>query len=279
MEPGWGGWFRRAAMVILVLLAGCSNGGGNSGGDGDGDATGPAATATVGVAQPALCEGDTVVSATAADTATPMTIEEIQAFLLTNPAVKPAGFRSQTVVVDDGLGSFRISAPQSFSAFWRAGTPSDELEELGTARDEGWMNHWKSLIDDGSVNTRAISLDTDRTDQVVAILVTLTPAGSEAGDSLATDFAEGYAEGGAMLGEKCGVRVNGADGAYVEHTVPKALLDSRVDRTQLQFLIPDPPNNALWGVTCDVPQPIASEVKELCSDIVSTFEPLPPIEP
>lgn len=279
MDPGRGGWFRRAAIVTLVLLAGCSDGGGSSGGGGDGEATGPAPTATVGVAQPALCEGDTVVSASAADTATPMTIEEIQAFLLTKPAVKPAGFRSQTVVVDDGLGSFRISAPQSFSAVWRAGTPSDELEELGSARDEAWMDHWKGRIDEGSVNTRAISLDTDRTDQVVAILVTLTPAGSETGDSLATDIAEGYAEGGAMIGEKCGVRVNGADGAYVEHTVPKALLDSRVDRTQLQFLIPDPPNDALWGVTCDVPQPISAEVKELCSDIVSTFEPLPPIEP
>jgi hypothetical protein len=270
-----------AAIAALVLVAGCSDGGGGSGGGGNGDPAGPAARAgaTVEVAQPAICGAGTVISASEAETGTPVTVEEMQALLLTRPAAKPEGFRSQTVVVDEGLGSFRISAPPSFSPFWRFGTSSDELEELGFERDEAWMNHWKDRIDSGGVNTRAISLDTERTDQVVALLVTLTPAGSESGDSLATDFAEGYAEGGALLGESCGIRANGADGAYVEHTVPRDLLDSEVDRTQLQFLIPDPPNDALWGVTCDVPLPLASELKELCSGIAGTFEPLPAIAP
>lgn len=272
-----GGRRLRAAMVALVLMAGCSGGGGGSGGAGNGGGGGSRARATVGVAQPALCAGDTVISETEADTATPATVVEIQAYIMTHPAAKPEGFRSQTIVVDEGLGSFRISAPPGFSPFWRAGTPSDELEELGYDRDEVWMNHWKDRIDSGEINTRAISVDMERTDQVVAILITLTGAGSETGDSLATDFAEGYADGGALMGESCGVRANGAEGAYVEHTVPKDFLDSEVDRTQLQFLIPDAGNDALWGVTCDVPLELASEVKQLCADIAGTFEPLPAI--
>lgn len=274
-----GGRRLRAAIVALALMAGCSDGDGGSSGAGNGGKADPAAraAATVRAVQPALCAGDTVVSATTADTATPVTIDEIQAYILTHPAAEPEGFQSHAIVVDEGLGSFRISAPPEFSAFWRAGTSSDELEELGFERDEVWMNHWKDNIDSGEINTRAISVDTQRTDQVVAILITMTGAGSETGDSLATDVAEGYADGGALLGESCGVRANGVDGAYVEHTVPKDFLDSEVDRTQLQFLIPDPGNDALWGVTCDVPLELASDVKQLCPDIAGTFEPLPAI--
>ncbi len=276
--PMRGGWCRRMGarmgVVVMVLsLSGCPGQETRSGSPSK--AGSPAAT--VAAAQPLLCGSETVLSEEPADTGSPVTVEQMQARIMTDPAAKPDGYRTQTVIVNEGLGSFRVSTPASFSPFWRHGTPSDDLLTMAEERDPAWTAYWKERIDSGEVQTRAISLDGDRSDELVAVLITIAEAPDESGDALAAAFADNYGGGGALLGESCGVRANGADGAYVEHTVPTSVVGGRVDRTQLQFLIPDRPNNALWGVTCDVPKGTASEVKDICRQIASTFEPLPPI--
>lgn len=270
------------AMVVVLLLGACSDGPDQrSAGSGSESPQGKAAeegspAASIAAAEPLVCTGDPVVSARAANSGQPATATEIQARLLVDDTEAPAGFRRQTVVVDEGLGSFRFAAPLSFSPVWRNGTPSGELIDLARERDEVWAEFWEDRTGSGAL-TRAISLDTGRRDEVVAVLITLTEAFEETGDELAASFAESYGSEGSLLGESCGVRANGAEGAYVEHTVTSSTLGGGEDRTQFQFLIPDPPNRALWGLTCDVPRPMASDVKELCRQIASTFEPLPEV--
>ncbi|HEX2054052.1 MAG TPA: hypothetical protein VHJ78_10055 [Actinomycetota bacterium] len=265
---------RTGVAIALVLLAACSGGSESA----SSDARPQRGAAMVAAAQPALCEAETVLSAEPADSAEPLTAMELQARLIVDTAPKPEGFRSQTVIVDQGLGSFRIATPTTFSAFWRNGTPADELTELAQARDEAWTDYWGGQIESGDVETRAISIDGGRQDALVAVLITLTEAPEQTGDSLARAFAQRYGSGGVPIGESCGVRANGADGAYVEHTIPRSMIGGGTDRTQLQFLIPDRANNALWGVTCDVPKALASDVKARCVEIAATFQPLPPIE-
>ena len=265
-----------AALLLAVLLTGCPGGEEPS-------SRRPLSISpgeTIAPAEPRLCGGEQIVlSAEPADSGQPVTVEQLQGRLLVVPAPKPEGYRTQTVIVDEGLGSFRMSMPQDFSPLWRIGTPSGELFEMAAERDPAWTQYWKDLVDSGGVETRAISLDTGRSDEIVAVLITLTEAPEQSGDALAGSFGERYRRNGASIGEHCGVRANGAQGAYVEHTVPGDFVGGGTDRTQLQFLIPDPPNGALWGVTCDVPKPMASEVKEACRQISSTFQPLPAVEP
>lgn len=272
---GWpvrGGCGRRMFLVGLVVLlpAGCSSGGsGNSGSAAPADEAGPV--------EPALCDGDVVISGEAADTAEPATVVEMQARLLVSPPKNPAGYRGQAVIVDEGLGSFRISTPSGFSTLWRNGTSPEALLEVSASRDRSWTEFWRDRMESDELNTRAIAVDSDRTDEVVALLITMTPGMPEAGQEMADVFAESYEAGGFSVRESCGVRANGHDGAYVEHIVPAETLEGPNDRTQLQFLIPDPPNDALWGVTCDVTEGSAVEVKQLCREIASTFEPLPEV--
>ena len=263
-----------AALLVTFLLIGCQGGE---------EARSPqsksAAGRTVAAAEPVLCGGEqVVVSDDAADSGQPATAEELQARILVGQAANPQGYRRQTVIVDEGLGSFTISLPESFSPFWRNGTPSDELFRIAEERDAAWSEFWRGLIHRGDIETRAISLDTARTDGVAAVLITLTEADRESGDALGEAVAKSYRGNGGLIGEACGVRANGADGAYVEHTVSADVVGGETDRTQLQFLIPDPPNRALWGVTCDVESEMASEVKEFCRQIASTFQPLPAVE-
>ncbi|HEX2150234.1 MAG TPA: hypothetical protein VHI31_08710, partial [Actinomycetota bacterium] len=189
----------------------------------------------------------------------------------------PDDYMTQTVIVDEGFGSFSLSAPRSFSPFWRAGTSPDLLLEEAEPLDEEWAGFWGDRMRRGDTAARAIMVDGARTNEVSAVHVTLTESYPQSGDELADLFAQDYTEGGGTIGERCGIRANGEDGAYVEHTVPGDLLDSAVDRTQLQFLIPDAPNELLWGVTCDVPKSLAAEVKQTCRDIASTFRPLPAV--
>lgn len=262
------------AMALLALLSACSSGGSDSP-EAQPDPDRPIAS---GVAvQPLLCAGNTVVSEEQADTGTPVTEDEVLAQVLGGGDTKPEDFMTQTVVVDDGFGSFSLAAPQGYSAFWRAGTPPDILLELAEPLDEAWTAFWEDKMRSGDTNVRAIMVDGNRDDAVSAVQVTLTEAYPQSGDALADRFAQDYTEGGAKIGERCGIRANGSEGAYVEHTVPGDLLGSSVDRTQMQFLIPDEPNELLWGVTCDVPVSLAAEVKQTCREIASTFRPLPAV--
>ncbi len=274
-RPVRGGCRRQLAVTaLLVLLVGCSSGGSDSP-EVEPDPDRPIAT---GVAvQPHLCGGSTVLSDEQADTGTAVTEDEMLAHVLVAGETKPEDFMTQTVVVDEGFGSFSLAAPQGYSAFWRAGTPPDILLELAKPLDGEWAGFWEGRMRSGDTNVRAIMVDGRREDGVSTVQVTLTEAYPQSGDALADRFAQDYTEGGATIGERCGIRANGSEGAYVEHTVPGDILGSRVDRTQIQFLIPDDPNELLWGVTCDVPVSLAAEVKNTCREIASTFRPLPAV--
>lgn len=233
---------------------------------------------TAELVQPAICGTGAVISAEAADTGTPKDVLDMQAYLLVNPPDNPPGYRTQSVVVDGGLGSFRVTLPQSYLPVWRYGTPGRDLLDMAEVRDPDWTKFWGRTIAARGINHRAISLDADVSDQVVAVLITFTDLEDE-GDRLAEALGTFYSDGGGMLAEACGVRANGADGAYIEHTVPGELIGSPVDRTQLQFLIPDKPNRALWGVTCDVPRSVVTtQHKQTCREIASLFRPLPEVE-
>ncbi|CAN5861750.1 hypothetical protein BH23ACT12_BH23ACT12_19950 [soil metagenome] len=273
-RPVRGGYRRKgwAAVLLLMTLAGCSAGDGPEAED---DPDRPIATAAV--VEPGICGSTVVLSDEAADTGTPLTEDQMLARVTADATGKPEGFTTQTVVADEGLGSFKLSAPQGYSPFWRAGTSPDILLELAEPLDPEWAGFWEQRMRSGDTNTRAIMVDGTREDAVAAVHVTLTQAYPQTGSALADRFAQDYSEGGGTIGERCGVRANGDDGAFVEHTVPGEFLDSNVDRVQLQFLIPDPPNDLLWGVTCDVPRPLAGEVKKTCREIASTFRPLPAV--
>jgi hypothetical protein len=274
-RPVRGGCRRQlvAAALLWVLLAGCSD-------DGPGaekETTAGSASSAAPV-EPALCEADVVVSDKATETSEPLSVAEMQARLLSQPAVKPSGFTSQAVVVDEGLGSFRISTPSGYSTFWRNGTPAADLFEVAGPRDQAWVDFWQGQMEVGELNARAIAVDASKDDEVSALIITVTPGIEQAGDAMADVFSETYSAGGWTIREACGARANGADGAYIEHIVPAEVIGGPADRTQLQFLIPDPPNDALWGVTCDVTEKSVVEVKKTCLEIARTFEPLPPID-
>lgn len=182
--------------------------------------------------------------------------------------------RTHTVNLGESSAGFQVATPQSYSDFWTWGTPPDELEASARALDPSWVERWEQRLRSGNENPKAIAVDNGRSSEVVAVVVTLTPPGEEPGDALAASFAEGYESVGFPVGEACGVSLDGMDAAYVEHTVPGSGAGDAADRSQLQFLIPDPPHNALWGVTCDAPKALVSEVKRQCLEIASTFRPL-----
>lgn len=276
-RPVRGGCRRQVLVSALlwVLLAGCADEG--SGAREETDARG-STTAAAAPVEPALCGTDPVVSDKAAETAEPLSVVQMQARLLSQPAVKPEGFISQAVVVDEGLGSFRISTPSGYTPLWRNGTPARELFSIAGPLDQAWVNFWQGQMELGELNARAIAVDASKNDEVTALIITLTSGLEESGDAMADVVSETYSGGGWPVREACGIRVNGADGAYVEHIVPAEVVDGPADRTQLQFLIPDLPNNALWGVTCDVTEKSVVEVKTTCLEIAGAFEPLPPVD-
>ena len=272
-RPVRGGCSRKVFVAaLLVMLVGCSGGRSDSP-EAEPDPDRPISTGAA--VQPLLCGGSSVLSDEQADTGTPVTEDEMLAHVLVAGETKPEDFMTQTVVVDEGFGSFSVAAPRGYSAFWRAGTPPDTLLELAEPLDGEWAAFWEDKMRSGDTNVRAIMIDGRRKDGVSTVQVTLTEAYPQSGDALADRFAQDYTEGGATIGERCGIRANGSEGAYVEHTVPGDILGSSIDRTQIQFLVPDEPNELLWGVTCDVPQSMAAGVKQTCRDIAATFRPLP----
>lgn len=256
---------RAAALLATVILLAAGACGGN-----EPDPGGEVETFGAGI-----CEDTPVLSARMADTSQPLTDMEATARIMVSERAAD-GFYKNSVIVDQGMGSFELALPRHFAPLWRAGTPTDELEELGRERDPEWMEFWSRNLRQGGT-TRAISVDVDRTSEVVAILVTLTPEEPETGAELAGAYADFFRSQGADVGEACGILANGSDGAYVEYIVSGRQLGSRVDRAQLQFLIPDPPQGLLWGVACDVPAELAAELKSGCFDIAASFEPLPEI--
>ncbi|MGQ0678772.1 MAG: hypothetical protein ACT4OM_03785 [Actinomycetota bacterium] len=221
-------------------------------------------------------EFPTVLSTVQADSGRTITSLEAEAGSLVNEQVPDPGFRFNTVIVSSGLGSFRIATPKEFSAPWRFGTPAGDFLAEASARDSQWAEFWGPRLESGD-NPRALLMDLATQDAAVVVHLTLSPEVGLLGQELADHYASGYKEIG-PVSEAHKVVVNGVDGAYVEYLVPKDRVGGTSDRVQQQVLIPDPPNRVLWGVTCDVPAPLAAETKALCAKIAASFEPLPAIE-
>jgi hypothetical protein len=250
---------------MLLLVGACSNE--------------PPSTSESPAKKSSASEADsfpTVLSEEASDSGRTATSVELQAEMTVNAAEAPEGFRYNTVIVSDGLGSFRVATPVEYSAPWRFGTPTDQILAEGTSRDPAWATFWEpALIDDE--NPRAVFLDLGKDSDVIALLITLTPAPGPEGEQMARFYSKAYAELGAVA-ESHRVRVNGGEGAYVEYTVPSRIVGGGKDRVQMQVLIPDLPNDVLWGVTCDAPPEFVNDVKPLCAEIAATFQPLPAIK-
>lgn len=222
----------------------------------------------------ALAPFPDVLSENVADTGRTLTSLEAQAEFLIDGGAKPDSFRFNTVIVDGGIGSFKIATPRDYAAPWRFGTPTEELFAGAGERDPDWVEFWMDKLDDDD-NPRAVALDLAEENDVVVLQITLTPSPGLLGADLAEGFKELY-ELDWEVSESRPVKVNGNDGAYVEYTVPASTVGT--DRVQMQVLIPDLANQALWGVTCDVPRSLAAKVKPLCAEMAATFEPLPLIE-
>jgi len=262
--PVQGGTCLSCLILLLLLLGACSN---------------EPPSASESPAKTPATQADpfpTVLSEEASDSGGTATSLEMQAEMMVNTAEAPEGFRYNTVIVSDGLGSFRVATPVEYSAPWRFGTPTDEILAEGTSRDPAWATFWEpALIDDE--NPRAVFLDLSKDSDVVALLITLTPAPGPEGEQMARFYSKAYAELGTVA-ESHRVRVNGGEGAYVEYTVPSRIVGGGKDRVQMQVLIPDLPNDVLWGVTCDAPPEFVNDVKPLCAEIAATFQPLPTVK-
>jgi hypothetical protein len=217
-----------------------------------------------------------VLSTTTADTGTPATADELTAGQIVDGADDPAGFRGTTVVVSSGPGSYRLAAPSTYSVLWRAGTPADQLVAAASNRDPRWAQEFRSTAAaaDPSGSLRSVMLDTGPADGVTALVVTLTPAEPESGDALADEAGREFTDEGYPVYAGHGVRVNGADGAYVEFSRPVAGGGSQAG---VQVRVPDPPAGLTWGLTCEGPEPTRDDLRATCARIAGTFRPLPAV--
>jgi hypothetical protein len=218
------------------------------------------------------------VSTVTADSGRTMTTTELSGELIANPIDKPAGFRSVTVIVDNGLGSFALAAPRSYSLPWRVGTPADQLIADGAARDPVWAERMRSIAAraEPSGGMRAVLIDTSPTDSVTALFVTLSQGTGRSGEQLADEMRVEFTDDGHTVDEVHPVTVNGAEGAYAEFSMdPRPGSTER--RVGMQVRIPDPPNNLLWGITCEGPDTRRAELEPVCGQIAATFRPLPRI--
>lgn len=218
-----------------------------------------------------------VLSTEQADSGRTVTAVELAGEVTVVDVPKPPGFRTESVVVSGGLGSFQVALPASYLSMWRVGTPPDELLAEGAERDVDWAALARQRIggaDPGGA-LRAATLDTAPVDRVRAVQFTLTEGIPPGGDALAELVSGQNEEQGRPVRAAHAVTVNGADGAYIEFTLPSP--PGAPARVGMQVLIPDPPNDVLWGVTCDVSAAEFAQLQPVCAQITGTFRPLPRI--
>lgn len=215
-----------------------------------------------------------VLSTTTADTGRTVTATELLGEVAVSDVGAPQGFRTQSVVVSGGFGSFQVALPPGYVDVWRAGTPYEGLLTVATRLDPVWAADARGRLagaaPDGAL--RAMTVDATRT-EVRMVQVTLTPSEGRSGEQLVEVFDDLYTEQGNDVREARTVTVNGAQGAYIEFSI--ATFADTEPRIAMQVLVPDPPNDLLWGVTCDVPEAEVDVLRPLCGQIASTFRPLP----
>ena len=256
-----------AVLVLAVLSSACSV---------QVRVAGAPQAAQGAAASPSAADFPTVLSTTTADSGRTVTASELEAESAAAKEQRPAGYRGLTVVVSGGYGSFDVAVPRSYTDVWRAGTSPDELLGEAARRDPAWAGGFRSTLvnaaPDGGL--RAVVLDGAPADAVNALFVTLSGATGKSGDALAAQMRADFdGKGSYRVVAARAVTVNGAQGAYAEFTINR----TDTPRVGIQVRIPDPPNNLLWGVTCEAPAAARAEIAQACATMAGTFRPLPKI--
>jgi len=218
-----------------------------------------------------------VLSAETADSAGTVDSITLQGRLIAGTGTKPAGFRSVSVVVDRGLGSFTVALPDSFRSVWWPGMPSADFVAQVEQHDPAWGSQARRIVSADPPPVRALALDTTRAGQAAMVVITATgvPPRADAAALVAAAHTEITSIGGREL-DVHPVVANGVDGVYVEFEQPDQT--GRVpDRTNLSVRITDPHNKVQWGVTCDLPDALRDNLRDQCLKIAGTFRPLPAV--
>ncbi|MEJ3653615.1 hypothetical protein WEH80_11585 [Actinomycetes bacterium KLBMP 9759] len=217
-----------------------------------------------------------VLSTTRADTSQPVTADELTGQLITGQK-KADGYIGYDVVVANGLGSFRIATPRSYTQLWRAGTPSAEFLAAVRQADPAVAGRLeRSLAGNPNGSLRAVLADVSTPGRVDLVLVTLGPIGNLSGESLAAAMRQEFTDDGHTVDESHAVQVNGGGGAYLEFTQPVAPGDAEA-RVGMQVRVLDPGNAASWAVTCDATESRRADIEPVCADVARSFVPLPRI--
>lgn len=250
---------------LMLAISACSGGGSGT------DAASAQASVVPG-GSPGVFPS--VLSESTADTGRTVTSDELTGEITADSAAPPAGFTNLYVVVASGFGSFSVAVPKSYSAIWRAGRPASEIVDAAERIDPVWAADARTKLSAAAPDglLRAVALDTTPADAVTAVFITLTKDDGTQGTALAEQMWSVYGKSGRVVDEAHAVRVNGADGAYVEFTINAAEANPRVG---MQVLVPDPPNRMMWAVTCEGPVAKRAELEPVCAQIAATFRPGP----
>ncbi|WP_232666281.1 hypothetical protein [Pseudonocardia sp. TRM90224] len=267
-------------LAAALLTGGCTTAvvGTPTAAEAPGPAAPPTTASTTGPTPSVDASGrfPAVLSTMRADTAKPVTADELTGKLLTGQK-KADGFIGYDVVVASGLGSFRIATPGSYTQLWRAGTPSAEFLAAVRQADPAVADRLdRSLSGNPNGSLRAVLADVSTPGRADLVLVTLGPIGDLSGESLAAAMRQEFSDDGHVVDESHAVQVNGGGGAYLEFTQPVGPGDTE-PRVGMQVRILDPGNEASWAVTCDATESRRADIEPLCADVARSFVPLPRI--
>jgi hypothetical protein len=236
------------------------------------------------VAAPSTSRGDhtatgrgEVLSPDTADSAGTVDSTTLQGRLIAGKSTAPPGFRSVSVIVDRGLGSFTVALPAGFRSVWWPGMPSEDFVAQVAQRDPAWGSQARRIVTADPPPVRALALDTTRTGQVAMVVITAggAPTRADAASLVAAAHAEITRIGGRER-DVHPVVANGVDGVFVEFEQPAR--SGRVpDRTNLSVRITDPHNDVQWGVTCDLPDALRDSLRDQCLQVAGAFRPLPAV--
>jgi hypothetical protein len=266
---------RRWAVAVVTVVAVAS-------GSGCAVTVPGTAVAAAGAAErPPIDVGGTgsgaVLSAETADSAGTVDSITLQGRLVAGKSTTPAGFRSVSVIVDRGLGSFTVALPEGFRSVWWPGMPSADFVAQVAQRDPAWGAQARRVVSADPPLVRALALDTTRSGEAAMIVITATgaPPRADAASLVAAAHTEITSLGGREL-DVHPVVANGVDGVYLEFQQPDR--PGHVpDRTNLSVRITDPHNKVQWGVTCDLPDALRATMRDQCLRTAGTFRPLPAV--
>jgi hypothetical protein len=194
----------------------------------------------------------------------------------------------ESMILTPGAGSVRLAIPLDFAVSWQAGAVVDGLAVDGLAvdglsaasgaADRPWASVLRERVGDPGGPVRVMLTNGWHTDNGNGgISVTVLARGNivETGDELARSQRQLYQRAGFLVFAGYGVQVNGRSGAYTEAaTGERPLCGFGTFRVIVQVLVPDPPDQLMWGVLCDGPDTAPDEVRHVCAQIAANLQPL-----